>query len=372
MADDNVDRANLVREAVTRLPIFTGDDKDAFTPEQWIARIERVRVTTGWNDEETMSFVYVGLRGIALQWYESFKRSGIANTYAAFRTAFLSSFSRAHTARSCVVTLHDVKQTATDTVVAFYAKVVKIVDDIENILPAAARAPAGLAYINAVSGLQGFDAIPAADRTAGLQANLDLGVAAILNHLAIQIFVAGLRPSIRDKMMENMPVDLWNALQDALRLEKIHAPKVLSSVNEIAEDTEVFQDIDGEIAAIQKRLSGLQYRKTQFQNKGQGGKFQSKSGKPDKSTMICRCCRKTGHNQTVCFTRINKRLPCVDQNGVPYAKQPPFPEKQQKKGGVSEIEAQSGFEPLAGAPPQGFMPSPSQQGYWTPCPPNFP
>ena len=130
MADHNVDRANLVREAVTRLPIFTGDDKDAFTPEQWIARIERVRVTTGWNDEETMSFVYVGLRGIALQWYESFKRSGIANTYAAFRTAFRSSFSHAHTAGSCVGTLHDVKQAATETVVAFYAKVVKIVDDI--------------------------------------------------------------------------------------------------------------------------------------------------------------------------------------------------------------------------------------------------
>ena len=63
---DAAQRANLLRESITKLPAFNGDGTDALTPEQWIARIEKVRVTTGWTDEQTMSFMYTSLRGVAL------------------------------------------------------------------------------------------------------------------------------------------------------------------------------------------------------------------------------------------------------------------------------------------------------------------
>ncbi len=33
--------ANLLRDAVTRIPIYTGDGNDAFTPNQWINRIQK-------------------------------------------------------------------------------------------------------------------------------------------------------------------------------------------------------------------------------------------------------------------------------------------------------------------------------------------
>jgi hypothetical protein len=52
----------------------------------------------------------------------------------------------------------------------------------------------------------------------------DLGITTALNHVAIQLFVAGLKPSIRDEMMKNMPVLLWDAFQQAITLEKIHTP----------------------------------------------------------------------------------------------------------------------------------------------------
>ena len=78
--------------------------------------------------------------------------------------------------------------------------------------------------------------------------------------------------------------------------------------------------------------------------------------------------------QDVCFTRINRRLPCVDQNGAPLKVQPPFPDTTPKKrGGVSEVEAQQmASQPPAGAPPSQFAPPSNQQGFWTPFPPNFP
>ena len=40
---------NLLRDAVTRIPIWTGDSKDVFTPEQWLARIEKARAGQGRN-----------------------------------------------------------------------------------------------------------------------------------------------------------------------------------------------------------------------------------------------------------------------------------------------------------------------------------
>ena len=82
---------NLLGDAVPRIPIWTGDSKDVFTPEQWLARIKKAHVAAAWNEADTLSFIYCSLRGEAFLWYDVLKRSGIQDTYAAFRTAFLTS-----------------------------------------------------------------------------------------------------------------------------------------------------------------------------------------------------------------------------------------------------------------------------------------
>jgi hypothetical protein len=127
---------------VTRIPIYTGDGNDTFKPDQWLKRITKARVTAGWNDVNTMSFVYVSLRGKALKWYECLNRCGVQLDYAGFSEAFLYSFAPACTARTATETLHEVKQQPTEDVVGFYARVISIVDELELLLPAAARAPA--------------------------------------------------------------------------------------------------------------------------------------------------------------------------------------------------------------------------------------
>jgi hypothetical protein len=53
--------ANLLHDAVTPIPIYTGDGNDVFTPNQWIKRIQDARDTARWNDENTMSFVFMSL-----------------------------------------------------------------------------------------------------------------------------------------------------------------------------------------------------------------------------------------------------------------------------------------------------------------------
>ena len=54
----------LLRDAVTRIPVWTGNGNNIFTPDQWLQRIEKARVSAAWDDAQTMSFIYVSLRGI--------------------------------------------------------------------------------------------------------------------------------------------------------------------------------------------------------------------------------------------------------------------------------------------------------------------
>ena len=44
--------AGLLRDAVTRIPIQTGEGNGVFTPDQWLAR-----VATGWDHAQTMPLV---------------------------------------------------------------------------------------------------------------------------------------------------------------------------------------------------------------------------------------------------------------------------------------------------------------------------
>ena len=366
---------NLLRDAVTRIPIWTGDSKDVFTPEQWLARIEKARVAAAWNEADTLSFIYCSLRGEALLWYDVLKRSGIADTYDAFKTAFLTSYAPALTARTATVSLHDIKQTAQESIVAFYSRVIKAVNDLENLLPAAQRVPAGAAYPAEVVALAGYAGLAANVRNDGIAALINSGITTAMNHIGLQLFVAGLRSSIRDELMKNMPDSLWAAFQAAMAMEKITStPKAsaFAAVNQVsAEQPESEGEIELEIDAVRAQLKRLEYRKNSGRpnTSGRTGGGTGNTGKYDPKSVVCRCCNKKGHMQEVCYTRIKKNLPCVDAQGKPWRTQPAKP----AQGRVNEVSEQQTGTPMApiSQPPLNFAPPSSSGGYWTPYPPNF-
>ena len=351
---------NLLRDAVTRIPIWTGDNKDVFTPEQWLARIEKARVAAAWNEADTLSFIYCSLRGEALLWYDVLKRSGIADTYDAFKTAFLTSYAPALTARTATVCLHDIKQTAQETIVAFYSRVIKAVNDLENLLPAAQRVPAGAAYPAEVVALAGYAGLAADVRNNGIAALINSGITTAMNHIGLQLFVAGLRSSIRDELMKNMPDSLWAAFQSAMAMEKITStPKAsaFAAVNQVsAEQPESEGEIELEIDAVRAQLKRLEYRKNSGRpnTSGRTGGGTGNTGKYDPKSVVCRCCNKKGHMQEVCYTRIKKNLPCVDAQGKPWRTQPAKP----AQGRVNEVSEQQTGTPMApiSQPPLNFTP----------------
>ena len=185
-------------------------------------------------------------------WYDVLKRSGIADTYDAFKTAFLTSYAPALTARTATVNLHDIKQTAQESIVAFYSRVIKAVNDLENLLPAAQRTPAAAAYPAEVVALAGYAALAANVRADGIANLINTGITTAMNHIGLQLFVAGLRSSIRDELMKNMPVSLWAAFQSAMAMEKITStPRITAAVNQVStEQPESEGEMELEIACF--------------------------------------------------------------------------------------------------------------------------
>jgi hypothetical protein len=144
------------------------------------------------------------------------------------------------------------------------------------------------------------------------------GVADAFLFIKHQLFLAGLKDGLRDKVLEmEKPTytesvkaarNLETILNDQKRLNKISAIK-----HKIGEDMAkeiIWDNLPdeqlGQLAALrfqQKRFNSNQARSsTTLRN-------------PD---TVCRYCKKKGHLQKDCFSRKRNKAPMVDANGNPY------------------------------------------------------
>ena len=100
-----------IRNDVSKLPLWFGaPSKDTMTGRQWIERVERAILATGWNDDQTMSIVASSLRGPANDWFTFLQRSNVnPAVWLEVCRAFLNSYDPARTARTCV-NIFDIKQ----------------------------------------------------------------------------------------------------------------------------------------------------------------------------------------------------------------------------------------------------------------------
>jgi hypothetical protein len=219
MVDANVD--NLRQSDLAKLPLYAGDAKDQFPAEQWIERISRSRTASAWTAEQTMAFVFNALRGNALRWFDALKRSGIdRNDWDAFRRAFLAAFSTTRTPRTATVNLADLHQGQTEQVVSFYPRVIKAVDDLEALAGAAFPLPDPPFPVE-FTNVPGFAALAVPVRAAAAQSLVTFGAASAFNHIALNLFISNLRPSLRDELLKTPPDTLYGAFEAASQLERL-------------------------------------------------------------------------------------------------------------------------------------------------------
>jgi len=342
---------------LAKLPIWSGDAaKDGYTVEQWCKRVDKAAASAGWNAGNTMSYVYNALRGDALRWYESLKRFNINDDdWPSVRVEMLDAYSRVQTARTAVVNLSDLKQGASESVTNFGSRVARIVDDMEMLMPAAARTPAGVAWADEITALAGWGAVAAAVKTTQLQNAANRVIWNTYNHLGVQLFISNLKPVFRDELLKAPPTDLSTAIKQARQLEKIVLKPENTSASVSAIQQEAMgghDDVDAEIAALSAQFQALIKKRNGANGRGgrgaangnRGGRGGRGRGAPrgggaangNSSYNVCRYCKKPGHLQKVCNSRIKAGAPQVDLNGKPYVYGQEVEEEEQgNEGGAA-------------------------------------
>ena len=327
--------AALMQADLAKLPIWSGDaSKDGYTVEQWCDRVDRAALTGGWDDKDTMAYVYNAFRGSALKWLEALKRFGVNDkSWADVKAELLDAYSRVQTARTTVVNLADLKQNPSESITDFGSRVAIIVSDLEQLMPANSRIPHGVVWDDAITALNGWGAVAQAVKDKQLQNAADKVIWASFDHLGVQLFISNLKPLLRDELMKTPPANLNAAIKMARSLEKIHT-KPEATVTEVQQHhLELHQDakLDADIEALSAQFQALLKRRNGNQQNGnrgnrgnsngsRGNRGRGRGGRGNGATgyNVCRYCKKPGHLQKVCNSRIKAGAPEVDANGKPY------------------------------------------------------
>ena len=320
-----------------RLPLWNGTADSAFTAEQWIQRIQKAATAGGWTDPVIMSNVFNALRGDALVWYDALPTIGYNSAdWEDFKTAFLRTYGTVRTVRTTALNITDIKQGASESAAQYMARVIKIIDDIKFIAPAVLPEPA-TPWTAPFTEAAGWAAITAANKTAQMQQLLRAGAEDAYNRVGLQLFIAGLKPTLRSKLMETDPATMRHAFEAAVNFEGLlkepsrngktfHITAVEDNddngqegvVRSQHEEDDEEEDI--EIAAITKKLKQLK-KKAQNKKKKSTNPQTNASTKPKQQNTAardeCRYCRAKGHMQRACFKRKAAGAPCVDQFGNP-------------------------------------------------------
>ena len=85
--------------------------------------------------------------------------------------------------------MHDIKQGATELVVAFHSRIIKVLNDLEAIIPAASRTPDEMVYLPAILAVNQFAALGDDVKNTQLESMVNLGVTVAMNHIMVNTCV---------------------------------------------------------------------------------------------------------------------------------------------------------------------------------------
>lgn len=313
----------------TDLPLFYGrPEKDSIAPRLMIDRINRAAVSGGWNEARKCSELYLVLRDRALLWYDGLEHKNVdTNVWDQLKEAFLRSYEPRFTAKSTCANFAELVQKQNETVNDFYNRVHAVVKRLGAMRPVALNAVraahVGIAddIINPIKTEGSMD-----ERKYWQQI----------------LFTAGLRDDLRLKVMDENKDTLAECFEVACDHESLlNEKRRTMGVTAIADDEDkalgfwLQDDIDNleddafnTVNAVRNnsRLPPLRRSATyrQVVNNAQRSYANAARQSPSPSSasgnrsMNCRYCKKPGHLQKVCFSRIRHNAPMVDKDGKPY------------------------------------------------------
>lgn len=295
----------------TELPLFLGFDKDnTITAHALMERVEHAGNIANWDNPRKCNELYMVLRKEAQQWWDSLRHVNGLNPnedWVQVKERFLRTYAPRYTARTNCINLMKLYQAPNEKVQTFFLRLDETFKRMVETRPAEL--------------LQVRVAPLAANQDDDRDRNIKLeGLRDQDKFFLSQMFLAGLRENIRAKVMEDAPADLIDIVDLAIEKETIYLNEKntptpsLFSINEQKEIEEAGEK-EGLTEEEKEMISALRKKRNQpFRKNG--------NGNPSSTPVVCRYCKKTGHWQKQCRTRLRDKAPCVDENGKPYTNQP--------------------------------------------------
>jgi len=293
----------------TVIPLFYARrDKDTVLPRILIDRIEDAAVIATWDEARKIRELKLCLRERAIIWWKSLRDTTInLAVWDDVKKEFLTAYEPKYTAKTVCANFTDLKQHPDESMNDFLCRIQVAYDRLLD------NKPATMPTVRAT--------IAAGATEAEVKAEGINDMALFFKH---QLFLAGVKDSLRDRVLEAGKADLQESLKFARELEAIQNDRkrsnkiaALKAVMPPQEAAAIFwdelenEDID-QIAAV-RRQQPRSSNQTQARSSGP-----ARSNGPRNPNIVCRYCKKKGHMQRECNSRRRDGAPMVDANGKKY------------------------------------------------------
>jgi hypothetical protein len=276
----------------TDIPLFFARrDKDTVLPRILVDRIEDAAAIATWDEARKIRELKLCLRDRAIIWWKSLRdtTTDLAN-WDAVKSAFLRAYEPKYTAKTVCANFTDLKQHPDESMNDFLCRIQVAYDRLIDNKPDT---------MGTVRNTIAAGATEAQVKGEGIN-----DMALFFKH---QLFLAGVKDAIRDRILEagkdtlQESLDLARELEaiqnDRKRSQKIAALKATMQPQEAAAifwDELETEDID-QIAAVRRQQPARSSQPTRSSNSGP-----ARSNGPRNPNVVCRYCKKKGHMQREC------------------------------------------------------------------------
>jgi len=293
----------------TDIPLFYARrDKDTVLPRILIDRIEDAAAIATWDEARKIRELKLCLRERAIIWWKSLRDTTINTAvWDDVKKEFLTAYEPKYTAKTVCANFTDLKQHPDESMNDFLCRIQVAYDRLLD------NKPATMPTVR--------NTIAAGATEADVKAEGINDMALFFKH---QLFLAGVKDSLRDRVLEAGKADLQESLKFARELEAIQNDRkrsskiaALKAVMPPQEAAAIFwdelesEDLD-QIAAV-RRQQPRSSNQTQARSSGP-----ARSNGPRNPNIVCRYCKKKGHMQRECNSRRRDGAPMVDANGKKY------------------------------------------------------
>jgi len=288
----------------TDIPLFYGQPgRDTIAARLLIVRINDAGAIANWNNDRKLLEFKMCLRDKAVGWFEDLIENRInVDDWDIVKAEFLESYELKYSTKTACANFTDLNQKSDETINDYTYRVQQAYKRVTD------KKPAAMAVVRTT--------IAAGATEAQIKAE---GIADAFLFIKHQLFLAGLKDGLRDKVLEMEKPDYVESVKAARNLETIlNDQKRLNKIAAIKH--ELGQDVAREIVWDAYDDEALnQIAALRFQQRRPNGNNQARSNtvlrNPD---TAFRYCKKKGHLQKDCFARKRNKAPMVDTNGMPY------------------------------------------------------